>query len=64
MFAVVKAVLLKPLAFREPDKLVSVHGFAENIGEFWGFSNPDLADVRSASRLLAVAAWTFRRRHY
>jgi len=59
MFAVVNAVLLRRLAFPEPDKLVTLHGFIRNFGDFWGFSNPDLADVRSASRSLRVAAWTY-----
>jgi predicted permease len=59
MFAVVNAVLLRPLAFPEPGRLVTLHGFAQDFGDFWGFSNPDLADVRGASRSLEVAAWTY-----
>src|ERR1700722_10964243 len=59
MFTVVNAVLLRPLAFPEPERLVTVHGFTEGFGEHWGFSNPDMADLRSASRSLAVAAWTY-----
>jgi predicted permease len=59
MFAVVNSVLLRPLSFPESDRLAAVHGFAEQFGEFWGFSNPDLADVRSESRSLAMAGWTY-----
>lgn len=59
MFAVVNSVLLRPLSFRQPDRLVTVHGFTEHFGEFWGFSYPDLTDVRNESRSLAVAAWTY-----
>lgn len=59
MFAVVDSVLLRPLSFPEPDRLVTVHGFMEQFGEVWGFSNPDFADVRGESRSLAMAAWTF-----
>jgi predicted permease len=59
MFAVVNAVLLRPLAFPEPERLVTLHGFAQDFGDFWGFSKPDLADVSSASRSFTVAAWTY-----
>jgi predicted permease len=59
MFAVVNGVLLRPLSFPESDRLVTVHGIMEQFGEFWGFSNPDFADVRRESRSLAIAAWTY-----
>ncbi len=58
MFAVVNSVLLRPLSFPESDRLVTVHGMLEQFGDFWGFSNPDLEDVRRTSRSLAIAAWT------
>src|SRR5579871_579072 len=35
MFAVVDSVLLRPLSFPEPERLVTIHGFLENFGEFW-----------------------------
>jgi predicted permease len=59
MFAVINGVLLRPLAYPQPERLVTVHGFTQDFGEFWGFSNPDLADVRNESRSLAVAAWSY-----
>jgi hypothetical protein len=59
MFTVINSVLLRPLSFPESDRLVTVHGSTKNFGEFWGFSNPDFADVRQESRSLAMAAWTY-----
>ena len=59
MFGVVNSVLLRPLTFPDSDRLVTVHGFTEKFGEFWGFSNPDFVDVRRESRSLDVAGWTY-----
>jgi predicted permease len=59
MFAVINGVLLRPLAYPQPERLITLHGFTQDFGEFWGFSNPDLADIRSESRSLAVAAWSY-----
>src|SRR5262249_12479417 len=38
---------------------VTLHGATEKLGEFWGFSNPDLADVSRQARSLSVGAWTY-----
>jgi predicted permease len=59
MFTLIHSVLLKPLAFSEPDRLVVLHGFREHLGEFWGFSYPDLKDIRQESRSLTLAGWTY-----
>lgn len=59
MFTVINTVLLEPLAYPEPERLLTLHGTTEKLGEFWGFSNADLADVRRASRSLAIGAWTY-----
>lgn len=59
MFAVVNSVLLTPLPFPGSDRLVTVHGFVEQFGDFWGVSNPDFADLRHDSRSLEIAAWAY-----
>jgi putative ABC transport system permease protein len=59
MFAVVDSVLLRSLPFPDPARLVTVHGFDDQFGEFWGFSKPDLDDLKRASHSLAIAGWTY-----
>lgn len=58
MFTVVNSVLLRPLAYPEPERLLTLHGATGTLGEFWGFSNPDVADIRRESRSMALGAWT------
>ena len=59
MFTVVDSVLLRPLAFSEPERLVTIVGFMKQFGEFWGSSYPDFADLRAESRSLVAAAWSY-----
>jgi len=59
MFAVINSVLLRPLSYPQPDRLVTVRGSTEAFGEFWGLSNLDFADVKRQSQTLALAAWTY-----
>jgi putative ABC transport system permease protein len=58
MFTLINSVLLKPLAYSEPENLVSLHPFTEKAGAIWGFSYLDYLDISRESRSIALAAWT------
>jgi predicted permease len=60
MFTILSSVLLKPLAYSEPDRLVALRMSRESFGSSWGFSYPDFLDVRQETHALGrVAAWTY-----
>ena len=60
MFAVVNSVLLRPLPFREPERLVVLHGFTKaDFGEFSGFSYLDFTYLEGESRTISIAGWTY-----
>jgi predicted permease len=59
MFAVINSVLLRPLAYPQSDRLLTLHVSTEQIGELWGFSNFDFGDVQRESKTVTLAAWTY-----
>jgi predicted permease len=60
MFTVVNGVLLKPLSYPEPERLVALHGKVQQFGEPWGFSYPDFLDYQTAGQSVGpMAAWTY-----
>jgi predicted permease len=60
MFTVINGVLLKPLPYPDPDRLLTLHEETEKYGDQWGFSYPDFLDCRTATRFLApMAAWRY-----
>jgi hypothetical protein len=60
MFTVINGVLLKPLSYPDPERLVTLHGYTEKYGDNWGISYPNFLDLRRESRSLTrMAAWSY-----
>ena len=60
MFTIIDRVLLKPLAYPDPERLVALHVNIDKFGDAWGFSYPDFLDCQRECRSLgSVAAWTY-----
>ncbi len=62
MFTVVNGVLLKPLPYPEPEKLVLLQEKTEKatrLGNLWAFAYPNYLDVKRESHSLDMAAWRF-----
>jgi len=59
MFTVVNGVLVKPLAYPESEKLVTLHEHTERYGDPWGFAYLSFLDCLHESHSLALAAWTY-----
>ena len=62
MFSVVNAVLLRPLPFRQPDRLLAVGEYDNRMGipknDLGSLSYPDVTDIRSRNSSLAdIAAY-------
>jgi len=60
IFSVISGVLLKPLGYPQPDKLVTLHVQTEKHGDRWGFSYPDFLDTqRECHSFGGAAAWSY-----
>ena len=57
IFSVVNAVLLRPLPYADPDRLVRVQGgWGESYGDW--LSQPEIVDLEGVEAVAAVGAWT------
>ncbi len=62
MFTVINGVLLKPLPYPDPGRLVLVQertDYSTFLGNLWGFAYPNFADCQRESRALEMTAWRF-----
>jgi hypothetical protein len=60
MFAVMNGVLLKPLSYPEPERLVALHEQTDTHGDPMGVAYLIFLDWKRESRTLApMAAWTY-----
>ena len=62
MFTVINGVVLKPLPYREPDRLVNLQektDFSTQWGNLWAFTYPNFIDCKSGSRSLDFGAWRY-----
>ncbi len=62
MFTVINGVLLRPLPYVEPGRLVNVQEQTEQAtawGNLWAFTYPNFLDCKRESRSLDLAAWRY-----
>jgi putative ABC transport system permease protein len=62
MFTVINSVLLKPLPYPEPDRLLTLQERTEKptqYGNLWAFAYLNFLDCKRESRSLDMAAWRF-----
>ncbi len=62
MFTVINGVLLRPLPYAQPGRLVSLQERTEQAtqyGNLWAFAYPNFQDCKRESKTLDLAAWRF-----
>jgi predicted permease len=62
MFTVINGVLLKPLPYAEPDKLVTLQEKTEKANQFgnlWSVAYPNFIDCKNQTHSLMMAAWRY-----
>ena len=62
MFTVIEGVLLKPLAYPDPGRLVTLieqTDWSNNFGNRWSFAYPNYQDCVRTTRSLTLDAWRF-----
>jgi predicted permease len=62
MFTVINGVILKPLPYLHPDRLVKLQektDWSTQFGNLWGFTYPNFLDCKSGTRSLELGAWHY-----
>src|SRR5215831_6478621 len=62
MFTVINGVLLKPLPYPEPERLVALQeqtDWSTQWGNLWSFTYPNFVDCRREVRSLTMAGWRY-----
>lgn len=60
MFTLINSVLLKPLAYPAPDRLIAIWSKTKQFGETWSLAYPDYLDLQTGLRSLeGLAAWSY-----
>ena len=62
MFTVINSVLLKPLPYPEPDRLITLQEQTEKptqFGNLWTVAYPNFLDCKRESRSLDMGAWRY-----
>jgi predicted permease len=62
MFSVIDGVLLKPLPYPQPERLLLLQektNWATHWGNLWSFTYPNFTDCRDGVQSLDMAAWRF-----
>ena len=62
MFTVINGVLLKPLPYAEPDRLVTMQEKTEKatqFGNLWSMAYPNYIDCKNETHSAAMAAWRY-----
>jgi len=63
MFTVIDGVLLKPLPYPEPERLLALNEWTDKptqFGNLWAFTYPNFQDCKHESRSLTMAAWGYK----
>jgi predicted permease len=62
MFTVIDGVLLKPLPYPDPDRLLRLQEKTKQVtrfGNLWAFAYPNYLDCRREARSVTMAAWRY-----
>jgi predicted permease len=62
MFTIINGVLLKPLPYAEPDRLVTLQeqtNWSTQWGNLWTFTYPNFLDCQRESRSLDIVGWRY-----